>query len=106
MITTIEQARENYIAELRRYWEWVQKTKASYNGLEIMMWGNEDYRRAVSSSDGFKMVERVLGLSETEVSSIFAEVVKMLAEGSIAQSSEAEAHLAHVAETNRPTDPD
>lgn len=66
-MNTIEQAYEEYVAELTRYREWTDETIAKYHSHSPMEdWGNSDYEKVTTWNAQLKTARQVLGLTETE----------------------------------------
>lgn len=65
---------ENYKTEIRVYNVWVKKMKETYGDLGFMSWDEQDYQEALQKNHAFKMVDRVLGLTEDEVNKIWEEI--------------------------------
>lgn len=71
----LEEIRHAYIEEAAIYNRWLSKTKAWYKGHEndVMSWGDTDYKNVNEWNDAFKMIKRVLGLTDDEDDAIWKE---------------------------------
>jgi len=69
-MNTIQQALELYKKELIEYAEWTNKMKKIYgeesNPMEL--WDTIDYNRIMSWNEVIQSIERILGLTEEEIS--------------------------------------
>lgn len=71
--STMEEAKERYINELAVYIRWSDQKKIAYGTGDVMAWGDHDYQDVHSWNDGFRMIKRVLNLSDEEDAALFEQ---------------------------------
>lgn len=69
MNKTVAACYRAYIAELKAYKEWTDGRKAVYGegSSPMASWGGSDYQRVMAWNEKIEGMERVLGMTEAEV---------------------------------------